>query len=331
MCRARAPLGPWVLPLLGCVLACRSEVPADPPGTFAFAVLGDQPYTGFDDRRFERVIEELNADSLAFVIHLGDIFWYPCSDERMRRALAELERIEPPVVYTPGDNEWTDCWEPRMGSHRPLERLARLRSLFFAEPDRSLGGRRMPLETQASEPEWSEFVENRRWLRAGIAFVTVHLVGSRNALDTFPGRGPEDDAEVRRRTEAAVAWVREAFAWAARADARALVVATHAAPDFEAPPEAPDRAPFEAFLRALTGEARAFDGPVVLAHGDDHEFIVDHPLEDPETGDPLRDVTRVEVMGSPDIGWVRVAVDTTAAAGPAFRFAPRRVPWWRLW
>lgn len=311
-------------------IACGPEppLPSDPPGTFAFAVLGDAPYSGFDERRFRHLVAELEADELAWVVHVGDILEAPCSDKMLRNWLETFEAMHHPVVYTPGDNEWADCWGRRQGGYRPLERLARLRELFFAAPDWSLGERQIELSTQASDPEWSEFVENRRWTSAGIVFATVHLVGSGNALYPFPGRASENDAEARRRTEAAAAWLDQVFEHARRVDAEAVFLAAHADLAFEASSVNTYTQLFEPFRTTLVEQVRTFDRPVVLAHGDSHDYLVDRPLRDPVTGEPRENFTRLQVMGSPEIGWVRVVVDT---AGPHFAFTPRRIPWWKLW
>lgn len=302
--------------------------PRDPPGTFAFAVLGDAPYSTPDEQRFDHLVDELEADDLAWVIHVGDILDAPCSDEAFRDRLELFEHLVQPVVYTPGDNEWTDCWGRPQGGHRPLERLDRLRELFFAEPGRALGGGDLELASQGDDPAWAEFVENRRWVRDRIVFATVHLVGSGNALYPFPGRGPRNDAEARRRTEAAAAWLDETFEHARRTGARAVFLATHADLVFEAGPENTYRHLFEPFRSRLVERVRDFEGEVILAHGDSHEYTVDHPLVASPRGDTLRSFTRLQVMGSPEIGWVRVVVDT---AGPSFTFTPRRIPWWKLW
>ncbi len=42
------------------------------------------------------------------------------------------------------------------------------------------------------------------------------------------------------------------------------------------------------------------------------------------TGDTLRNVARLETVGSPDIGWVRVIVDTIG--GQLFSFELREMP-----
>lgn len=317
-------------------------------GDITFTVMGDAPYYWWEEQRYDHLVEALNADSLDWVIHLGDLFWVPCSDAKMRERLEVLQRIRHPVVFTPGDNEWTDCWGRREGRFAPLDRLAKLREIYYPEPGRTLGGRPMTVISQASDSSWSEFVENVRWARGGIVFATFHLVGSRNATEAFPGRTEADDRAALRRTEAAATWLRATFDEARESSANGVFLALHAA-FFDPPHEYVQPAPrdpeasgeddsdsegdeyrraYEPFLGALTEEVASFDGPVVLAHGDDHEFVVDSPLTDPATGRPFENFTRLEVMGSPDVGWVRVVVDT---AGPSFSYAPRRIPGWKIW
>jgi hypothetical protein len=269
----------------------------------------------------------MEAHDLSWVLHVGDIFESPCTDDHYRTALHRFNGLRHPVIYTPGDNEWTDCWLPGSGGFAPRERLASLRRIFFADPRQSLGRRRAPLVTQADHGEFGAFVENVRWSHAGITFATVHLVGSRNGLRSFPGRTAADDEEVQRRTVAAAAWLRETFAEATAAGAAAVVLAFHATLGFRQPMEA--RRGYEPFATALEEEVERFGKPVLAVHGDFHEFTVDHPLVRRETGRWLANFTRLEVPGSPDVGWVRVVV-TPGAAQP-FDFQPLIVSPWRLW
>ena len=306
------------------------RVPAptpNPQGSFAFATLGDAPYDGWEERRFRIVLRDMDAHDLSSIVHVGDIFESPCTDAHYRTALDRFNGLRHPVVYTPGDNEWTDCWLPGSGSFAPRERLASLRKIFFADPHQSLGGRRVPLRTQADHREFSEFVENVRWSHAGVTFATVHLLGSRNGLRPFPKRTAADDEEVQRRTEAAAAWLRESFADATAARAPAVVLAFHGTLGLGQPMEA--RLAYEPFAAALEEEVERFGKPVLAVHGDAHKLTVDYPLVRRTTGRWLANLTRLEVPGSPDVGWVRVVV-TPGAAQP-FTFQPLIVSRWRFW
>jgi hypothetical protein len=157
----------------------------------------------------------------------------------------------------------------------------------------------------------------------------LHLVGSRNARAKFPGRTPADDAEVDRRTATATAWLRETFAQAPSIGARAVVLALHANPGWNAPPDNAYRRSYEPFIETLEEEVARFEGPVLLVQGDDHEFVVDQPLVSRSTGARLTNLTRMQVPGSPQVGWVRAVI--TPGDPVRFAFESRIVPMWKHW
>lgn len=296
-----------------------------------FAVLGDVPYSYGEVLRVEQVIEELNDLEIDWVVHVGDILWYPCDDETILGRFELFSRLEHPFVYTPGDNEWTDCWERRLGGFDPLERLEFLRRTAFSRSTGSADsrpGNLLSWQSQADVPEWQEFVENRRWLRDGVLFVTAHMVGSWNSGEPFDGRTEAHDGESRRRSQAAVAWLESSFERARSDGAAAVVVAFHVAPGFLMPPGHERREGYEEFIAALEREAAGFDRPILLIHGDDHAFVVDQPLTDRETGENLEHVYRLQVMGSPQVGYVLVEVQP--GDPEPFRYTPRHMlPGWR--
>ncbi|HEX5130966.1 MAG TPA: hypothetical protein VFX92_00615 [Candidatus Krumholzibacteria bacterium] len=309
-------------------LACTAPGEPTPlaPGCFAFGVFGDGPYRSWEVARFRRVLADVNRSDIAWLVHVGDIFSYPCSDRHYQELRATMNAVQHPVVYTPGDNEWADCHGRLHGGYAPLERLAELRRTFFAQPGTTLGALPMRVVAQAAEPGFSEFVENVRWTRGGFVFATVDMVGSDNATEPFRGRTAADDSAVVRRTAAAIAWMDEAFEVAAADGASGVVLAMHGDPGFRTGRARPG---FGGFVSRLRRHAADFDGPVLLVHGDSHIYRVDHPLRRFDREAPMESFTRLCTMGSPDIGWVRVVVDSVA--GQVVSFEPRRVPWWRLW
>jgi len=321
----------WSAPrtaLLAVALAATCSPPPPvplPPDSFAFAVFGDGPYRPWENGRFREVIRDVNRSDIAWFLHVGDLFWYPCSDEHLEERLGQLQSILHPVVYTPGDNEWTDCHGRSQGGHRPLERLAKLRTVFFPEPGATLGAP-MPVATQSAEAAWPEFVENVRWVRGGFVFATVHMVGSGNATASFEGRTQDDDRESARRTAAAIVWLDGTFDLAERTGARGVLIAMHGDPGFEDGLD--ERSGYAAFIGRLRERTTAFDSQVVLIHGDSHELRTDHPLTDPASGDTIPNFTRLETFGAPDIGWIRVVIDTVAGR---ITYDPRLQPRWRFW
>lgn len=295
---------------------------------FSFAALGDSPYLLWEDLKFKIVLTELRAPELRWVIHVGDLFWRPCSDDMYGRSLEQFNGLPHPVIYIPGDNEWTDCHRPASGGYPPLGRLAQIRRVFFSHPGRSLGQPAMPLATQASESAFREFPEHVRWTHEGVVFATLHVVGSENGRSAFAKRTRRDDDEVGRRTAAAVAWLRETFTEARAVKASAVILSFHANMGLE---RRAGRRPkvFEPIIAALEDEMGRFAGPVLAIHGDGHTYQVDHPLRRRTPEGRLPDFTRLQVPGLPDVGWVRVTVTRDPKA--PFAFEPTLIPRWRFW
>ena len=132
---------------------------------YTFGVIGDVPYGEAQVAQFPEMVSELNQqDDLGFVAHVGDIKAgsAQCTDEYFANIKEQFDRFEAPLVYTPGDNEWVDCHRSNNGSYNPLERLATLRGMFFADPGKTLGGT-MPVDSQADLglPENVTFGKNR--------------------------------------------------------------------------------------------------------------------------------------------------------------------------
>ncbi len=59
------------------------------------------------------LITRINAQDLAFVVHVGDIGTsgrnQGCSDAWIAARKRQFEALRHPFVLLPGDNEWTDC------------------------------------------------------------------------------------------------------------------------------------------------------------------------------------------------------------------------------
>ncbi len=302
-------------------VACTPAAPvtsALPPNAFAFGVFGDGPYNASELRRYRALIADVNAADVQWLLHVGDMFCVPCSDALLAQRLAEFESMRA-VVYTPGDTEWTDCHREDSGNSAPLERLAHIRKTFFARPHQSLGRRPLHVEAQSDSAAWGEFVENARWQLGNFLFATLHLVGSANGARARGSDSVAQRAERARRTEAALHWMDAAFAKARADSSRGVVIAMHADPGFDRPRGSWPA--YQRFVQRLAGHTTTFGGTVLLIHGDHHTFRVDHPLTSGEGLDTLKNFTRLETFGSPDIGWVRVVIDSVA--GKVLTYEPR--------
>jgi hypothetical protein len=76
--------------------------------------------------------------------------------------MAHLKRMfqtsKHPFVVTPGDNEWTDCHKRKVNPFDPLERLAKVRDVFFPN-DQSLDQRLTRVEVFGSpDVHWVRIV-----------------------------------------------------------------------------------------------------------------------------------------------------------------------------
>jgi calcineurin-like phosphoesterase family protein len=157
-------------------------------------VLGDTPYNLDEVARLDRLIDDINAQPLAFVVHVGDIGsgGPVCRDEWLLQRKQQFARIRHPFVLVPGDNEWTDC-------KQPLERLRRWREIFCETPD--------------------DFCEHQRWETAGWVFVALNVPGSNNNVR---------HAEHAPRMKVVLAWLDEAAVLAEKREG--LVVLMQANP-----------------------------------------------------------------------------------------------------
>ena len=309
------------------LVACAGVQPAGEPGDgkFEIGLIGDQQYNPESDAKFPHIMDEVNRSNLAFVVHVGDFKGGaapPCDDSLFKQRKQQFDASKHPFIYTPGDNDWTDCHESKTAPYDPMERLVKLREIFF-QGNQSLGQRKLTVKRQSDDPQFSKFRENVRWTQGNVLFITLHMVGSNNNL----GRVPEADAEYRERNAANLAWLREAFDLARREGNRAVVIFTQANPRFEfgVPPRRggllgigtpPKRASgFTEFISVLEPEVLSFGKPVLLMHGDTHYFRVDKPLFRTGEAGPgnfgrqIENFTRVETFGFPEAHWVRVIVD----------------------
>ena len=297
----------WLL-LAFAAAASQAQVPA----RFSFAIVGDAPYNAREEGLFAQMLEEINQENLAFVVHVGDIKSgaSPCSDELYEERKRMFQASRYPFILVPGDNDWTDCHRKAAGGYDPLERLARLRLVFFAG-DASLGQTTLKLERQSADrtadARFRAYRENVRWVVDGVLFIGLNVPGTNNNF----GRTPRMDAEHAQRDEANAAWLRQGFALAREKDYAAVFVFIQANPDFDLSYlRRVNRADGYAVLKQeLLAHTLAYGKPVVLVHGDTHHFRIDQPLYDPATLTRVEAFTRIESFGSPFVDWIKVTID----------------------
>ena len=312
---------------------------------------------------YRALIQTINATDPAFTIHVGDTWGaMDCNEAEHQRIRDFFNEYDHPLVYTPGDNEWVDCVRPEVveiayryisgtgtdedraviadglslegGYQRRLSAdgfssLASIRKTFFAD-NRSLGANPMELTRQADVSAFDDMVENAIWTHEEVVFGTVHVPGSGNNF--FINNEPRA-LEAIARNRANLEWIKRIFADARESDAKAVVIALHAGlfsfsnrRDGEFTGLAVRggaNGPFHWIVLAIRDLGAAFGRPVLVVHGDFHEFEIDRPFlvaggerEPPK----FANITRLQVYGAPEIKAVRVSVDPDTPW--VFSFAP---------
>ena len=293
---------------------------------FSFVAIGDMPYGNAEKAypTYEKLIGVINNFAPDFTIHVGDIKSgsTECSDSEFQNQFDFFNSFDSALIYTPGDNEWTDCHRLEVGSYDPIERLGKIRELFFAE-GKTLGKEPFEIERQSEvmADEYSLYVENSHFIKNNIMFLQVHIVGSNN---NFGIGGVKFVEEFHARDKANIAWLNNSFTKANNENAKAIVVSMHADVFDLAAYYAlfPHHSGFlESVNNTLLPLAEAFGKPVLLIHGDSHAFRIDRPFKS-SSGKMIPNLIRLEVFGSSNVHGVRVLVEPNAVNGSMFTFQP---------
>lgn len=336
----------------------------DSANVLTLAVYGDAPYgtTPTDTSEFEATpafIDSINRDPrVDLVVHVGDIHsGKQYCTEAYDRAVAGLwTAFKDPLIYTPGDNEWSDCHKKaegggawNAGTHQidyvhdtsgnladfaggdPVANLALIRSIFFADPGLTLGGRKKEVFSQAqyfdqaNHPSDGNYVENVIWVQSKTLFVSVDLPGgSNNDRDIWygaPTMSARQAAEIVERTGADLRWLDTAFALAQNdPDIQAVVIIAQA-DMWDSEKGAAHQAGYEPFVQNIAQHTTAFGKPVLMLNGDSHVYLSDNPLaaDDPlnymHPGYDVPNFHRVVVHGSTfPLEWMRLIIDPRADA-----------------
>lgn len=293
----------WLTLLL---LAASSLLQAE---VWEFGLIGDVPYSPRERIELPHMLDAMGSRPLAFIAHVGDIKNGKdvCDDALYLDRFQLFNASRVPFVLIAGDNEWADCERRSNGSYAPLERLDKLRSIFWKDAF-SLGQRKIALEQQKGP-----YREHARFQIGPVLFVTLNMPGGRNNWDAWD----QPSAEYKARQPFVGTWLKESFALARQKKLPGIVVLFQANPGFKHFAQTLTHRAYEDFLSLLQQETLNFDGKVVAVHGDTHQSRIDHPLRDRQ-GKRVMRFTRIETHGYPLMGWTHGIIDSDDAA--LFRF-----------
>lgn len=232
-----------------------------------FAVIG-HGFADMGDSHLKRAIEETGDKDVAFVVVTGikgDN--ETCSDklyQRRRQMIADAPR---PMIMLPAGSDWTDC-KNSAGRSDAIERLNRLRELFYGEPN-SLGERKLALTRQSMSPRWRSYAENAHWSVGKVLYATVNVPADNNHYLTAAGRNSEyEDRLVANRF-----WLNRLFAIARRDKLEAVVLFSEGDLKPLSQPTGlrallreaiPENDGFAETRREVLAQARKFSGKVLL-------------------------------------------------------------------
>jgi hypothetical protein len=294
------------------------------------AVYGDAPYGTTPTDTSETLatpafIQAINSQSdISLVLHVGDIhsgkqFCTTAYDGQIFELWRKYQR---PLVYTPGDNEWADCHKytspaaPGEGGGlynpvtmqidydtdargnlvdyqggNPVANLAKVRSIFFPQVGKALGGGNKDVLSQAQAfdpyfPADAQYVENVMWEQSGVLFVTLNIPGGSNDDKDIwyktPAMSAEQATERTNRRAANIRWLDAAFARATADHAKAILIETQADMwdlDGKTPSHITE---YELYINDIIGHATTvanpFTNPILLINGDSHIYRSDNPL-----------------------------------------------------
>ena len=271
----------WALTLgsLGFVTAAVGE-------PVIFTGVGCGPYTPADKPACAFYVQQENRERTSeFMVHLGDVFKRPQVKKPEAAAGTPAKKPDPneqpppdqmpseaeyretadlltngntiPTWVVPGDNEWSDLEDPAQGWKWWLKYYGRFEERF--------------------QPAWKterqpERLENFAFVRKGVAFIGINLVGGRI----------HDAAEWAVRLPQDAAWIKEVLTRPSMNDVRAAVVFA------QANPMALKQEKFKAFLVPFRQSAADWKKPVLFLHSDGHVWIDDQPW-------PEKNIRRIQV------------------------------------
>lgn len=234
-----------------------------------FGVVGHGA-TDNGEARLKQALADSSEKSLAFVVLTGIKGEKESCGDRLYQARREqIERAKRPIIVSLAGSDWTGCRNTANRTNA-IERLNRLRELFYSEPE-SLGAEHLHVTQLSASPRFRSYAENAHWRVGKVLYATVNLPAGNNHFLPAAGRNSEyEDRAVANRF-----WVNRLFAIARSDKAEALVLFSEGAvrPMYLDQPAGLrgllrrgviERDGFEAMRRQIQAQAVKFDGKVLL-------------------------------------------------------------------
>lgn len=184
-----------------------------------FGVIGHSFHNGGSEARLKQSIADESEAALAFVVATGiKGVDEPCSDKLYARRRELFDDARRPMIVLPSASDWSEC-KNSAGRSDAIERLNRVRELFFSEPA-SLGAHKLALTRLSASAKFRSYAENAHWQVGDVLYATVNLPANNNHFRPEAGRNSEfEDRMVANRF-----WLNRLFAMAKREKLDAIVL-----------------------------------------------------------------------------------------------------------
>lgn len=234
-------------------------LPSIATNTFSFAVI-PRPLQSAQ-ATLRAAIRETDDENLAFVVANGiKAADEPCSDMLYGERRTLLQNAKNGLMVSLAASDWTGCKDENGGSDA-IERLSRLRELFFPE-DFSFGASRIPLVRQSAIPRFRAYMENAHWEIGGVMFATIDLPDDNNHYLFEAGRNSEfEDRVIANRS-----WLHRLFTYAKYQKLRGIVLFSDADPLTINRSRHLRRDGLLEVRRQLIRLSAKFSGPVLIVH-----------------------------------------------------------------
>lgn len=188
------------------------------PNAHSFAIVGHRAAEG-GETALKEVLQEARDEELAFLVVTGIKGEKEACGDRLYQKRRELfDKARRPVLLSLTGDDWTGC-RNSAGRTSAIERLNRLRELFYGEPE-SLGKARLPVTRLSSSPRFRSYAENAHWQVGKVLYATINLPANNNHYLAAAGRNSEyEDRAVANRF-----WLNRLFAIARQDKVDAVVL-----------------------------------------------------------------------------------------------------------
>jgi hypothetical protein len=201
-----------------CALAGGARADARDEDGHRFAIIG-HGFTDGGEKRLRQALRDNDDNDVAFLVVTGiKGANEPCTDKLYQKRRELIDDARRPVVVLPAGSDWAEC-RNSAGRSDAIERLNRIRELFYGEPD-TLGARKLALTRQSISPRFRSYAENAHWSVGKVLYATVNMPANNNHYLNEAGRNSEyEDRLVANRF-----WLNRLFAIARRDKLEALVL-----------------------------------------------------------------------------------------------------------